>query len=71
MSTIPHRHTHALLLGLLLIDLPVFTAVAALGFVYGFRETYWAISNWRLHHLWSLIPSVLLAAWIIRKWWNT
>jgi hypothetical protein len=68
---LPHRRSHTFLLGLLLIDLPVFVAVAALGTIYGFKNTYWTISDWRMAHPWSLIPSLLLAIWLIRKWWKT
>jgi hypothetical protein len=65
---LPHKKSTTFLLGLLLIDLPVFAAVAVLGVVYGFKNTYWTISDWRMEHPWSLIPSVILAAWLIRKW---
>ena len=68
---LPHRRSHTFLLGLLLIDLPVLVAVAVLGTVYGFKNTYWTISDWRMAHPWSLIPSLLLAIWLIRKWWKT
>ena len=71
MSTLmPHKKSTTVLVGLLLFDLPVFLAVAVFGVVYGFKDTYWTISDWRLAHPWSLIPSVLLAAWLCRRWWK-
>ena len=67
---LPHKKSSTFLLGLLLIDLPFLIIVAALGVVYGFKDTYWTISDWRLAHPWSLIPSLLLAVWLARKWWR-
>ena len=67
---LPHKKSTTVLVGLLLIDLPVFLAVLTVGWFYGFQRTYWTISDWRLAHPWSLIPSVLLAAWLCRRWWR-
>jgi hypothetical protein len=62
-----HKKSTAFLLGLLLIDLPVLIVVIRFGVVYGFGNTYGTISEWRLEHPWSMVPSVMLAAWLIRK----
>jgi len=67
---LPHKKSSTFLLGLLLIDLPFLIIVAALGVVYGFKDTYWTITDWRMQHPWSLIPSLLLAVWLLRKWWK-
>ena len=67
---LPHRRSYTFLLLLLLVDLPVFIAAAVLGTVYGFRNTYWTISNWRIGHPWSFIPSLLLVVYLIHKWWK-
>ena len=67
---LPHKKSSTFLLGLLLIDLPFLIIVAALGVVYGFKDTYWTITDWRIEHPWSLIPSLLLAVWLLRKWWK-
>ena len=71
MSTmLPYKRSTTVLVGLLLIDLPVFLAVAVFGVVYGFKDTYWTILDWRLAHPWSLLPSLILAVWLVRKWWR-
>ena len=67
---LPHKKSTAVIVGLLLIDLPVFLAVLVVGWFYGFQHTYWAVSDWRMQHPWSLIPSFLLLVWLIRKWWK-
>lgn len=67
----PHRRSHSLLLGLLLIDIPVFAAVAVVGWKYGYRHTYWTISDWRLAHPWTFLPSLVLLCWLGRKWWKS
>lgn len=68
---LPHRRSHSFLLCLFLIDLPVLATVAVVGWFYGYRHTYWAVSDWRMSHPWSLIPSLLLLLWIVRKWWRS
>ena len=71
MSTLmPHKKSTTVLVGLLLIDLPVFLAVLTVGWFYGFQRTYWTISDWRLAHPWSLLPSLILAVWLARRWWK-
>jgi type III secretory pathway component EscS len=67
---LPHHKSHVFLLGLFLIDLPVLIAVVVVGFFYGFIHTYNEVMEWRLAHLWSMIPSVVLSLWLIRKWWK-
>ena len=65
---LPHRRTHLVVLGLVLIDLPAFAAVAVAGYWYGWVDTYEALTAWRLEHPWSLLPSLLLAVLLIRRW---
>jgi hypothetical protein len=65
---LPHRRTHQLGLGLLLIDLPVLVAVAIVGAFYGYRHVYWAVTDYRLEHPWSLLLSLVLAVLLVRRW---
>ena len=67
---LPHHKSHVFLLGLLLIDFPVVVAIAVLGLFFGFAHVYNDVMDWRMQHLWSMIPSVLLAVWLGRRWWK-
>lgn len=70
MSAIPAPSTRVGLFvaTLLLIDVPVFVGVLVCGFIFGFTETYEAVMEWRLQHPWSLVPSVVVAGWIVWRW---
>jgi hypothetical protein len=67
-SLFPHRRTHTVAFGLVLVDLPVILAVAAVGWHYGYIDTYWAIADWRVDHPWSMIPSLALAVVLLVRW---
>ena len=67
---LPHRRSFSLLLGLLLVDLPVLTLALVAGVRFGFRDSFWAISDWRFAHPWSFVPTVALAAVLVRRWWR-
>jgi hypothetical protein len=70
-TLLPHRRSHLFLLGLLLVDLPVLAAVALAGHWYGYRDTYDGVMDWRLAHPWSLLPSLVLSVWLLRRWWRS
>lgn len=56
------------LIGLVVVDLPVLLAVLAVGSVYGYAHTYEAVTAWRMQHPWSLLPSLVALALIVRRW---
>lgn len=58
------------LVGLLLVDLPVLLAVFVCGFFFGFSHTYETVADWRMAHPWSLLPSLVLAVVLVRRWWR-
>ena len=64
----PSRRSHTFLVGLILVDLPVLAAVAVVGAFAGYRHTYTVVTDWRLAHPWSLLPSVMLAGWLAWRW---
>lgn len=68
MTFLPYRRSHLAFLGLFLIDLPAILAVLIIGHQRGYIATYEDISAWRLDHPWSLLPSLLLAVWLVVRW---
>ena len=68
---LPHRYSHLFVLGLLLIDFPVLLAVAVAGYRHGYIATYEDVSTWRLQHPLSLVPSLILAVWLVVRWRRT
>lgn len=69
MSALPLPRSKAgtFFVGMVIIDVPVLAAIAAVGWFYGFERTYEAIAAWRWQHPWSLIPSVVLAGLFVRR----
>jgi len=64
----PHRPSHTFIVGLIVLDLPVLLAIAVVGAWLGYHHTYDAVTDWRLDHPWSLIPSAALAVWLLIRW---
>ena len=67
---LPHHKSQVVLLGLFLIDLPVLIAIVVVGCFYGFVHTCSVVMDYRIEHLWTMIPSLLLAFWLARRWWK-
>lgn len=55
----------ALVLGLLLVDIPVLAACSVAGLRYGFADTMRAVIAWRLEHPLAALPSLALAAVLV------
>jgi len=68
---LPHHKSHLFLLGLFLVDLPVLVAIVVVGLFYGFVHTYTEVMDYRIEHLWTMVPSLLLAFWLCRRWWKS
>ena len=70
MSAIPAPSSRVGLFAitLVLIDLPVLLGVLVCGLVFGFSDTYEMVTVWRIQHPWSLLPSVLVAVVLVRRW---
>ena len=64
----PHRPSHRFVLAMLLVDLPVLVAIGIVGFFNGYLATYHGVMEWRLSHPWSLLPSLVLAIVLVRRW---
>jgi type III secretory pathway component EscS len=68
---IPHKKTTALIVGLLLVDLPVLLAVAVVGWRYGYARTWTTVMDYRMQHPLTLLPSLAMTVFLIRKWIKT
>jgi hypothetical protein len=68
MTFLPYRRSHLFVLGLLLVDLPAIVAVTVVGHQRGYIATYEDVSAWRLAHPLSLVPSLMLAVWLVVRW---
>ena len=68
MTLWPYRLPSRLLVGLLLIDLPAIVAVLIVGSRHGYVATYNSTMDWRMQHPWSLLPSLVIACWLVVRW---
>lgn len=64
----PSSRLGLFVIGLILVDLPVLLAVLVVGLVFGFSHTYEVVTEWRVEHPWSLIPSLVAAGAIVWRW---
>jgi len=67
---LPYRRTTAAAVGLIIIDVPLLLAVAALGWRYGYSRTWNTVMEYRLEHPWTFLPSVATTVWEVRRWWR-
>ena len=65
MIPLPRTRSGQFVLGVVLIDLPALAVALAFGFAHGFARSYNDVTEWRLQHPWSMVPSVALAALLV------
>lgn len=53
---------------LLVVDAPVLLATLVAGSVYGYANTFHAVSDFRTDHWWTFLPSVAVAIVVVRRW---
>jgi hypothetical protein len=67
---LPYRRTHTVAVGLILVDLPVVIAIAAVGWKYGYAKTWNVVVDFRMQHPWTFLPSLALTVMLVRRWWR-
>lgn len=60
-----------LVAAIVLVDLPILLAVAIVGWFYGYADTYNTVMDYRMEHLWTFVPSLVVVFFLVRRWRRT